>query len=90
MLQEEDCAKLDEMSIWIYRFALGGECALVFGDIAFCNHSATPNAIVSWKRESPSAAVASLTALTDIGANAEIVIDYTDIEDYVHRGVVFC
>ena len=90
VLREEDCAKLNEMSIWIYRFALGEECALVFGDIAFCNHSATPNATVSWKRESPSAAIASLTALTDIGANSEIVIDYTDIEDYVRRGVVFC
>ena len=90
VLPREDCTKLNEMSIWIYRFALGEECAVVFGDIAFCNHSATPNAIVSWKRESPSAAVASLTALTDISANAEIVINYTDIEDYVRRGVVFC
>jgi hypothetical protein len=90
VLPEEDCPKLNEMSIWIYRFALGEECALVFGDIAFCNHSATPNAIVSWKRESPSAAVASLIALTDISANSEIVINYTDIEDYVRRGVVFC
>lgn len=90
VLRGEDCARLDEMSIWIYRFALGEECALVFGDIAFCNHSATPNATVSWKRESPSAAIASLTALTDISANSEIVINYTDIEDYVRRGVVFC
>ena len=44
VLPEESCAKFNEMSIWIYRFALGEECALVFGDIAFCNHSATPNA----------------------------------------------
>ena len=34
--------------------------------------------------------MASLTALTDISANSEIVINYTDIEDYVRRGVVFC
>ena len=90
VLHGEDCAKLNEMSIWIYRFALGEECALVFGDIAFCNHSATPNAVVSWTRQGSSAAMASLVALTDIAANAEIVINYTDIQDYVRRGVVFC
>ena len=89
VLQGEDCEKLSETSIWIYRFALGEECALVFGDISFCNHSATPNAAVSWTRLSPTTAVASLVALTDIGANSEIVMTYTDIEEYVCRGIVF-
>ncbi len=89
VLQGEDCKKLDEMSIWIYRFALGEESALVFGDIAFCNHSETPNAAVSWTRLGPKTAVASLVAVTGIAANSEIVIRYTDIEDYVRRGIVF-
>jgi hypothetical protein len=89
VLQGEDCEKLSETSVWIYRFALGEECALVFGDISFCNHSATPNAAVSWTRLSPTTAVASLVALTDIKANSEIVMNYADIEEYVRRGVVF-
>jgi SET domain-containing protein len=89
VLQGDDCKKLDDMSIWIYRFALGEDYAIVFGDVSFCNHSATPNATVSWTRQSPAAAIASLAALTDISANSEIVINYTDIQDYVRRGVVF-
>lgn len=89
VLQGEDCKKLDDMSIWIYRFALGSEYAIVFGDISFCNHSATPNAAVSWTRQGPTAAIASLTALTAIAANSEILINYTDIQEYVLRGVVF-
>jgi SET domain-containing protein len=89
VLSAGDCEKIDETSIWIYRFALGDECAMVFGDIAFCNHSDTPNAEVVWNRLDSTAAIASLAAVTDIAANAEIVIDYTDIQDYVRRGVVF-
>jgi uncharacterized protein len=89
VLSADDCKKIDETSIWIYRFALDGECAIVFGDISFCNHSDTPNAKVVWNRVNSTAAIASLAAVTDIAANAEIVIDYTDIEDYVRRGVVF-
>ncbi len=89
VLPPEDGKKLDEMSIWIYRFALGDDYAIVFGDISFCNHSDAPNAAVSWTRSGPSAAVASLIARTAIAAGAEIVINYTDIEDYVRRGVAF-
>jgi uncharacterized protein len=89
VLQGDDCKKLDDMSLWIYRFALGDEYAIVFGDISFCNHSSTPNAVVSWVRQDGSAATASLAALTDIPKNSEIVINYTDIRDYVDRGVVF-
>ncbi len=89
MLLAEDCKKLSETSLWIYRFALGEECAMVFGDISFCNHSGTPNASVIWQRLTPTTAVASLAALTDIGANSEILIDYADIQEYVCRGVVF-
>ncbi len=89
VLQGDDCKKLDDMSIWIYRFSLGDEYAIVFGDVSFCNHSSAPNAVVSWTRQGPTAAIASLAALTDIAKNAEIVINYTDIQDYVRRGVVF-
>jgi uncharacterized protein len=89
VLHGEDCKKLDDMSIWIYRFALGDDYAVVFGDISFCNHSDAPNAIVSWTRQGETAAIASLSALKDIPKNTEIVINYTDISDYVRRGVVF-
>ena len=89
ILHGDDCKKLDDMSIWIYRFALGEDYAVVFGDISFCNHSATPNAVVSWMRQNDTAATASLAALTDIAKNSEITINYTDIQDYVRRGVVF-
>jgi uncharacterized protein len=89
LLHGEDCKKLDDMSIWIYRFALGEDYAIAFGDISFCNHSTTPNSVVSWTRQGGTAAIASLAALTDIPRNSEIVINYTDIQDYVRRGVVF-
>ncbi len=89
ILLAEDCKKLSETSIWIYRFALGQECAMVFGDISFCNHSDSPNASVVWQRLTPTTAVASLAALTDIGAASEIVINYADIQEYVQRGIVF-
>ena len=89
VLAGADCQKLDDMSLWIYRFALGDEYAIVFGDISFCNHSATPNAVVSWTRQGGTAATARLAALTDIPKDGEILINYTDIRDYVRRGVVF-
>jgi uncharacterized protein len=89
ILQGDDCKKLDDMSLWIYRFALGDEYAIVFGDISFCNHSPAANAVVSWTRQEGNSATASLAALTDIPKNSEIVINYTDIRDYVDRGVVF-
>ncbi len=90
LLPEEDCRKLAETSLWPYRFSLGEQCAIVFGDISFCNHSDTPNATVSWTRLTPTAAIASLIALTDIGANSEIVMSYSDAEEYRRRGVTFC
>ncbi len=89
LLPEEDCRKLAETSLWIYRFSLGGQCAIVFGDISFCNHADTPNATVSWTRLTSTTAIASLIALTDINANSEIVITYSDAEEYRHRGITF-
>ena len=90
LLPGEDCRKLAETSIWPYRFSLGEQCAIVFGDISFCNHSDTPNAAVSWTRLTSATAIASLIALTDISANAEIVITYSDAEEYRCRGIIFC
>ena len=90
LLDGGDYEKLGETSIWPYRFALGARCALVFGDIAFCNHSDMPNAAVTWTRLTPTAAVASLVALTGIKANSEIEISYADTEEYRRRGVTFC
>ncbi len=88
LLQKEDYRRLGETALWPYRFALGEQCAFVFGDISFCNHSDTPNATVSWTRLTPTAAVATLLALTDICANDEIEITYSDIEEYKRRGIV--
>jgi len=90
LLPEEDCRKLAETSIWPYRFSLGEQCAIVFGDISFCSHSDTPNATVSWTRLTFTAAVASLIALTDISVNSEIVITYSDVDEYRRRGIDFC
>ncbi|MGB9028040.1 MAG: SET domain-containing protein-lysine N-methyltransferase [Rhodomicrobium sp.] len=90
LLTEDDCRKLAETSLWVYRFALGGQCAIVFGDISFCNHADTPNATVSWTRLTSTSAIASLIALTDINANSEIVITYSDAEEYRRRGIIFC
>jgi len=87
LLPKEDCRKLGETGLWPYRFALGEECAFVFGDMSFCNHSDTPNAYVSWTRLSPASAIASLIALSSIGANAEVEISYADVGEYQRRGV---
>lgn len=88
LLNAEDYEKLGETGIWPYRFALRDQCAFVFGDIAFCNHSDTPNATISWTRLTPTTAIANLIALTDIKANADIEILYADTEEYRRRGVI--
>ncbi len=90
LLPREDCTKLAETSIWPYRFSLGEQCAIVFGDISFCNHADAPNAAVSWTRLSSTTAIASLIALTGISANSEIVITYSDAEEYRRRGISLC
>ena len=90
LLPAEDYRKLAESSLWPYRFSLDGQCAIVFGDISFCNHSDTPNAAVSWTRQTETAAITSLIALADISANSEIVITYSDAEEYRRRGIILC
>ncbi len=88
LLNADDYEKLGETGVWPYRFAVGDQCAFVFGDIAFCNHSDTPNATITWTRLTPATAIANLIALTDIKANAEIEIHYADTEEYSRRGVI--
>jgi SET domain len=90
LLPAEDYRKLAESGIWPYRFAVDGQCAIVFGDISFCNHSDTPNAAVTWTRLTATTAITSLIALADISAHSEIVITYSDAEEYRRRGVMFC
>lgn len=87
LLSKEDSMKLGDTSLWPYRFALGDQCAFVFGEMSFCNHSDTPNAAISWTQLTPASAIASLIALTDISANSEIEIFYSDAEEYHRRGV---
>ena len=88
LLDAKDYEKLGETGIWPYRFAVGDQCAFVFGDIAFCNHSDTPNAAITWTQLTPTTAIANLIALSDIKANAEIEILYADTEEYSRRGVI--
>jgi hypothetical protein len=87
LVPKEDSLKLGDTGLWPYRFALGNQCAFVFGEMSFCNHSETPNAAVSWTQLTPVSAVANLIALTDISANSEIEIFYADVEEYQKRGV---
>jgi hypothetical protein len=87
LVSKEDSMKLGDTGLWPYRFALGDQCAFVFGEMSFCNHSDTPNAAISWTQLTPASAVASLIALTDISANSEIEIFYADAEEYHRRGV---
>jgi hypothetical protein len=89
LLQKEDYKRLGETALWPYRFAVGEQCAIVFGDISFCNHSDTPNAFVSWTRLTPTSAIATLIALTGISAGDEIAIFYADTEEYKRRGITF-
>jgi hypothetical protein len=68
---------------WAVRGARGGggcaaRCAVAFGEISMCNHSPIPNARFE---VDAGAQTVTLTALTDIASDAEILIDYQDFAE---------
>lgn len=61
---------------------------VAFGGVTFCNHSASPNAVVHW--ESDDVGVwAALQALRDIAEGEEITLFYTNISEYDADDFVF-
>jgi len=92
----EDFELVSKTHLWpfvfVFRSTHGGvteieHCALVFGDISFCNHSGKPNATLVWTHCSESTALVDLKALIDIGKDDEIRIRYADVDTYVSRGI---
>ncbi len=53
-------------------------CAVAFGEISMCNHSAHPNAVFEVDVD---AQTVTLTALSDIAPDTEILIDYEDFAE---------
>lgn len=59
---------------------------MVCGEMVFLNHSAEPNCSVTWRRGPEGMWIAQLRTLVPIGAGDELLITYTDQDDYVQRG----
>lgn len=54
---------------------------IVFGLSSFCNHSESPNAYIKWTQDEIGL-WAHLIALTDIQPEEEVLIFYTNIDEY--------
>ncbi len=54
---------------------------IVFGLSSLCNHSETPNAYVKWLKDEIGL-WAHLIALTDIQPDEEVLVYYTNIDEY--------
>mgnify|MGYP003571215995 CR=1 FL=1 len=88
-LGPKDRALLDQTAFFAYYFsdpqhfgAPGGHDALVaFGQLTFCNHSESPNAVVHWE-EDEAGLWAVLEAIADIAEGDEITLFYTNISEY--------
>jgi hypothetical protein len=91
LLTEAERAELLKTSLWSHMFC-GPLCdgaggGVIFGDVTFCNHDASPNARLDWRREGERFATVELIALHAIEAGDEISIRYRDVEEYHARGV---
>ncbi len=84
VLSHADTETLKSTRLYHYVFyvderAGGAErCAVAFGEISMCNHSPAANAAFEVDAD---AQTVTLTALTDIASDAEILIDYQDFAE---------
>lgn len=84
VLSHEDTAHLKATRLYHYVFYVderadgAARCAVAFGEISMCNHS--PDANAGFEVDAVAQTV-TLTALTDIASDAEILIDYQDFAE---------
>ena len=84
ILSHEDTAHLKATRLYHYVFYVDERadgavrCAVAFGEISMCNHSPAANAGFEVDAD---AQTVTLTALTDIASDAEILIDYQDFAE---------
>jgi SET domain-containing protein len=84
ILSHEDTAHLKATRLYHYVFYVderpdgAPRCAVAFGEISMCNHS--PDANAGFEVDADAQTV-TLTALTDIASDAEILIDYQDFAE---------
>ncbi|WP_291202012.1 SET domain-containing protein-lysine N-methyltransferase [Hyphomonas sp.] len=84
ILSHEDTAHLKATRLYHYVFYVDERsdgavrCAVAFGEISMCNHS--PDANAGFEVDADAQTV-TLTALTDIASDAEILIDYQDFAE---------
>lgn len=84
ILSHEDTARLKATRLYHYVFYVDERsdgavrCAVAFGEISMCNHS--PDANAGFEVDADAQTV-TLTALTDIASDAEILIDYQDFAE---------
>ncbi len=84
ILSHEDTERLKATRLYHYVFYVderadgASRCAVAFGEISMCNHS--PDANAGFEVDADAQTV-TLTALTDIASDAEILIDYQDFAE---------
>ena len=84
ILSHEDTEHLKATRLYHYVFYVDERadgavrCAVAFGEISMCNHSRDANAGFE---VDAGAQTVTLTALTDIASDAEILIDYQDFAE---------
>jgi len=93
-LPEDERPMHDASIIWHYycvtepflpNHTIAGHLLLGIGSI--CNHSDSPNAILRWT-ENNCGVWATLEVLNTIEAHEEVTIKYTNILDYIKKGLI--
>jgi hypothetical protein len=93
-IQPNDESLIDRTVIWDYYFltrpflrAHSASAHLLLGIASLCNHSSDPNARIVWE-DSETGVWGTLRATRDIQPAEEVTIYYTNIEEYVERGLI--
>lgn len=88
-LAPADRELIDRTALFPYTFAdpetfgSGSHgCLIVFGQLTFCNHSESPNAVIRWT-EDEAGLWALLESVSAIANGEEITLFYTNISEYL-------
>ncbi|WP_300074424.1 SET domain-containing protein-lysine N-methyltransferase [uncultured Ruegeria sp.] len=93
-LPDSDKETLDETIIWDYyfdtspcEFGLKEKAYILLGYASLCNHSSVPNAAIVWST-GVLGVRGDLVSLKQIAAGEEISIWYTNVNEYVSKGLI--